>query len=48
MTQGRAKKKKPMTEETVCVGVDVAKGTLDIGSSILGIAGFDRPDDESP
>ena len=30
MTQGRAKKEKPMKEEAVCVGLDVAKGTLDM------------------
>jgi transposase len=34
MMQGRAKKeKRPMTEETVCVGVDVAKSTLDVAAS---------------
>lgn len=33
ITQGRAKKEEPMTEETVCVGVDVAKGTLDMALS---------------
>jgi transposase len=33
MTQGRAKKEKRMTEEAVCVGVDVAKGTLDLAVS---------------
>jgi transposase len=32
--QGRARKeKKPMTKETVCVGVDVAKNTLDVANS---------------
>jgi transposase InsO family protein len=31
ITQGRAKKeRKPMTEEAVCVGVDVAQITLDV------------------
>ena len=36
MMQGRAKKeKKPMTEEAVCVGVDVARNTLDIVISNL-------------
>lgn len=36
MMQGRAKKeKKLMTEEEVCVGVDIAKGTLDIAVSNL-------------
>jgi len=34
ITQGRAKKeKKSMTEEAVCVGVDVAKNTLDVAVS---------------
>jgi len=34
MMQGRAKKeKRPMTEEPVCVGVDVAKSTLDVAVS---------------
>ena len=34
MMQGRAKEeKKPMTEEAVCVGVDVAKNTLDVAVS---------------
>ena len=34
MMQGRAKKEnKPMTEETICVGVDVAKSTLDVAAS---------------
>jgi len=36
MTQGRAKKEKPMTEEAVCIvciGGDVAKGTLDLAVS---------------
>ena len=34
MMQGRAKKEnKPMTEETVCVGVDIAKNTLDVADS---------------
>jgi transposase len=33
MTQGRTKKEKSMTEEAVCVGVDVAKGTLDLAVS---------------
>jgi transposase len=34
MMQGRAKKeKRPMTEEEVCVGVDVAKSTLDVAVS---------------
>jgi transposase len=33
MTQGRAKKEKPMTGEAVCVGVDVAKNTLDLAVS---------------
>jgi hypothetical protein len=32
--QGRAKKeRKPMTEEAVCIGVDVAKSTLDVAVS---------------
>jgi len=36
MMQGRAKReKKPMTEEIVCVGVDVAKNTLDVAASNL-------------
>jgi len=36
MMQGRAKReKRPMTEEAVCVGVDVAKNTLDIAVSNL-------------
>jgi hypothetical protein len=34
MTQGRAKKEKPMTEEAFYIGVDVAKSTLDLGSVI--------------
>jgi len=34
MMQGRAKReKRPMTEEAVCVGVDVAKSTLDVAVS---------------
>ena len=34
MMQGRAKKeKKPMTEESLCIGVDVAKSTLDVAVS---------------
>ena len=34
MMQGRAKKeKKPMTEESLCMGVDVAKSTLDVAVS---------------
>jgi transposase len=33
MTQGRANKEKPMTEEAVCIGVDVAKSTLDLAVS---------------
>jgi len=34
MMQGRAQKEKvPMTEEPVCVGVDVAKSTLDVAAS---------------
>jgi transposase len=34
MMQGRAKReKRPMTEESVCVGVDIAKGTLDVAAS---------------
>ena len=34
ITQGRAKKeKKPMTKEAVCVGVDVAKNSLDVAVS---------------
>ena len=33
MTQGRANKEKLMTEEAVCIGVDVAKGTLDLAVS---------------
>jgi len=36
MMQGRAKReKRPMTEEPVCVGVDVAKNTLDVAVSNL-------------
>jgi transposase len=44
MMQGRAKKeKRPMTEETVCVGVDVAKSTLDVGvSNSKGVRQFDN------
>jgi transposase len=34
MMQGRAKReKRPMTEEVICVGVDVAKNTLDVAIS---------------
>ncbi len=42
ITQGRAKKeKKLMTKEEVCVGVDVAKNTLDVAfSSSEGIRQF--------
>ena len=36
MMQGRAKKeKRPMTEEIVCVGVDIAKNILDVAVSNL-------------
>jgi transposase len=33
ITQGRANKEKPMTEDAICVGVDVAKSTLDLAIS---------------
>ena len=34
MMQGRAKReKRPMTEEIVCVGVDIAKNTLEVAAS---------------
>jgi len=33
ITQGRANKENPMTEEAVCIGVDVAKSTLDLAVS---------------
>jgi len=34
--QGRSKReKKPMTEKVVCVGVDVAKNTLEVAASNL-------------
>ncbi len=36
MMQGRAKReKRPMTEEIVCVGVDIAKNTLEVAASNL-------------
>ncbi|MFC1904503.1 hypothetical protein ACFLXT_01880 [Chloroflexota bacterium] len=38
MMHGRAKReKKPMTEEIVCVGVDIAKNTLDVASSTISL-----------
>jgi len=45
--QGRAKKeKKPMTKEEVCVGVDVAKSTLDVAVSDSGETRQFANDDE--
>jgi transposase len=45
--QGRAKKeRKPMTEEAVCIGVDVAKSTLDVAVSDSGETRQFTNDDE--
>jgi len=47
ITQGRAKKKKkPKTKEAVCVGVDVAKNSLDVAvSNSEGVRQFVHPYD---